>query len=149
MKIDFGSGYNPKEGYSTCDITTSPFLDFISYDNKIYSREGEVKENTVDKIRCRNVLHHVKDLQALLTNFYRYLKIGGELEIIDCAKEFYPQNVILDNIWYRWFDDGKRGVWYSTEYRSFIPYLQKIGFVIKEHKIINEKENFLCEKIIL
>ena len=31
--IDFGSGYNPKFGYKTCDVTTLPQLDF-QYDGK-------------------------------------------------------------------------------------------------------------------
>ena len=31
--IDFGSGYNPKFGYKTCDVTTLPQSDF-QYDGK-------------------------------------------------------------------------------------------------------------------
>lgn len=31
--IDFGSGYNPKAGYKTCDVTTFPQLNF-QYDGK-------------------------------------------------------------------------------------------------------------------
>ena len=143
LKIDFGSGYNPKEGHCTCDITTSPFLDFISHDNKIYSREGELAQGTVDKIYCRNVLHHIKDVNLLLKNFYKYLKIGGELEIVDCSKDFYKQNIFLDTLWYRWFDDGKRNIWFSNFYRDFQPLIENAGFMIKEHSIKNEKECFI------
>ena len=29
LKIDFGSGYNPKKGYKSCDITNLPNLDYV------------------------------------------------------------------------------------------------------------------------
>lgn len=119
IRIDYGSGYNPQPGYKTCDITESPFLDYISKDNKIFDKEGEVADETIDEIFCRNVIHHVKDLKNLFDNFYRYLKKGGRFVVVEPRKEFFHQNVILDNIWYRWFDGGKRNVWFSSYYRDY------------------------------
>ena len=46
LKIDFGSGYNPRKGYKTCDITYSPFLDYV-YDihkNKIIPPKNGVRK---------------------------------------------------------------------------------------------------------
>lgn len=63
LKIDFGSGYNPKKGYKTCDMTLSPYLDFISKDNKIYDKKGEIQKNSVDVIHCRNTLYEVKEVE--------------------------------------------------------------------------------------
>ena len=146
LKIDFGSGYNPKIGYCTCDITTSPFLDFVSHDNKIYNRKGEIKSNSVDTIHCRNVLHHIKDLDNLLNNFYKYLKQDGTLEIIDCSKDFFYKNVILDIFWYKWFDGGKRNIWFSKNYRNISDIVNNAGFHIIEHKYVDEKEIIICKK---
>ena len=41
LKIDFGSGYSPRKGYSTCDITYSPFLDYV-YDIQLNDSNGRV-----------------------------------------------------------------------------------------------------------
>ena len=47
LKIDFGSGYNPKKGFKTCDITFSPYLDYV------YDKENNIildlNKNSVDE----------------------------------------------------------------------------------------------------
>ena len=85
-KLDFGSGYNPEKDFKTCDIYgyVDYYFDPISY-----------KVNTDDKfdyIRCRNVIHHIKDIDKLSQEFNRLLTDGGTLEIIECRKEYYNEN---------------------------------------------------------
>lgn len=146
IRIDYGSGYNPQPGYKTCDITESPFLDYISKDNKIFDKEGEVADETIDEIFCRNVIHHVKDLKNLFDNFYRYLKKGGRFVVVEPRKEFFHQNVILDSIWYRWFDGGKRNVWFSSYYRDYTKIACDCGFTIASNTLNKEKECYLFIK---
>ena len=68
LKIDFGSGYSPKKGYKTCDITYAPYLNFV------YDRENNTiigcEENSVDEFYLRNVVHHLPNL----TNTFQCLK---------------------------------------------------------------------------
>ena len=87
LKIDFGSGYNPKSGYKTCDVTYAPFLDYV-YDQEkneiLYCENG-----SVDEFHLRNVVHHVKDLSAMFECLKKYLKEDGLLTIIDVRKKCY------------------------------------------------------------
>lgn len=139
LKIDFGSGYNPKKGYKTCDMTLSPYLDFISKDNKIYDKKGEIQKNSVDVIHCRNTLHHVKDLESLIKNFYTYLKPNGRLEVIDCRKEYFKGNVFLDKVWYRYINKNEN-IYISETYNDYKKMCESVGFkkVIERYK--EEKE---------
>ena len=85
-KLDFGSGYNPEAGFKTCDIYG--YVDYY-FDPETY------KVNTDDKfdyIRCRNVIHHIKDINKLSEELNRILNTGGTLEIIECRKENYKEN---------------------------------------------------------
>lgn len=90
--IDFGSGYNPKAGYKTCDITTFPQLDF-QYDGK--DEIVGLREKSVDVFYLRNVVHHIPDLQRTFTTLKKYLKVGGKLVIIDCKKVIIRQMYFL------------------------------------------------------
>lgn len=77
--IDFGSGYNPKAGYKTCDITTFPQLDF-QYDGK--DEIVGLREKSVDVFYLRNVVHHIPDLQRTFTKEFvdnMAFKISEEL----------------------------------------------------------------------
>ncbi len=99
IKIDFGSGYNPKEGYLTCDITYSPYLDYV-YDienNKILGLE----EKSVDEFYLKNVLHH-SDIEAVAKCLFQYLKRDGIITIIEPLPEKYDSNRCLDIYWYRY-----------------------------------------------
>jgi len=119
MKLDFGSGYNPQKGYSTCDVTSSPYLDFLFDGEKIISREtgSEVRDNTFEEIHCKNVLHHVEDVEKLLNYLKNKLTFGGQLIIIDSNKSSYQRNLILDLLWYR-FVIPTYEIWFSKEYRD-------------------------------
>jgi len=136
-KLDFGSGYNPKAGFKTCDINgyVDYYFDMISY-----------KVDTDDKfdyIRCRNVIHHIKDIDKLSKEFNRLLKDDGVLEIIDVREEYYSENYYLDYLWYR-FVIPRHEVWFCEQYRNCKNYFKE--FDLAEHKKEKEKEIFLFHK---
>ena len=84
IKLDFGSGYNPMHDYKTCDIYG--YVDYY-FDPIEYKIDAE--DNTFDVIRCRNVIHHIKDIDKLSKEFKRVLKTNGVLEITEARKEYY------------------------------------------------------------
>lgn len=145
LYIDIGSGYNPAKGYKTADITGLPYLDYLIKDNKIYSRNGELKENSVNKFRLRNTIHHVKDLNIFLNNLFKYLKPNGTIEIIDCNKEHYFSNYCLDNLWYRYVIPRKE-IFIADNYRDYAKVAKKNGFNVIRQNIINEKEITILRK---
>lgn len=146
IKIDFGSGYNPKRGYKTCDFTNSPNLDYLARGNRIYSRSGEVKENTVNEIYCRNVIHHIKDFDDLFNNFYKYIKKNGKLKIIDCRKDYYYSNFFMDRLWYR-FINYSPNIYISENYRDYETACKKAGFILINKSYKEEKEILVFKKI--
>lgn len=122
-----------------------PYLDYVCIGNKIYDRESEINDNVVDRIHCRNVIHHINDLLGLFTNFYRYLKEDGELEIIECTKESYQANYFLDTLWYRYVIPRKE-VWFADKYRDYISIAKQIGFKVKTVDTVNEKEHYILTR---
>lgn len=134
--IDFGSGYNQKAGYKTCDVTGFPQLDFW-YDGK--DEIVGLREKSVDVFYLRNVVHHIPDLQRTFTTLKKYLKVGGKLIIIDCNKDHYKINVFLDNLWYR-FVGNNNEIFISKSYRDYINVLIKLGFKQLYYKSFKEKE---------
>jgi len=136
MKIDFGCGYNPKDGYQTCDITGYPQLDYFydSNQNKIIGLE----DNTVEEIHCRNVIHHIKDLKKLFIEFKRVLMPNGTIVIIEANRESYETNVFLDKLWYRSIIP-RMDIWFSETYRDFIKYIPR-GLKVTSNEIVDEKQ---------
>jgi len=116
MKIDFGSGHAPAVGYRTCDMTAAPFLDYY-FDANEYAIL-DCGDASVDVIRCRNVLHHVKDIRQLLIEFRRVLKPNGRIIIIEASKDCYRINVFLDILWYRYVT-SRPDIWVSPVYRDY------------------------------
>ena len=143
--IDIGSGYNPAKGYKTADITEFPNLDYIIKNNKIYSKISELKVNSVDKFRLRNVIHHVKNLDEFFNNLFKYLKKTGIIEIIDCNKTNYFANFCLDNLWYRYIIPRKE-IFIADNYRDYTKIAKKSGFNVLKQNIINEKEITILRK---
>jgi ubiquinone/menaquinone biosynthesis C-methylase UbiE len=144
LKIDFGSGYNPKEGYKTCDITKAPYLNYY-YDIKSNEIIG-LKESTVDKFHLRNVIHHIEDIDVVLNKLHTYLKTDGIVEIIECRKEHYKSNFFLDRLWYR-FIIPRNEIWFSETYRDYTKVLNQLGFTLIHKEYINEKEVSLWKKL--
>ncbi len=143
LKIDFGSGYNPKKGYKSCDITNLPNLDYV------YCEESneiiDCKENSVDEFYLRNVVHHLPSIEKTISCLYRYLKKDGIVRIIDVRKEYYQKNVILDIIWYRYVIP-RYEVYFSKVYRDYFKILKKLNFILIDKYYDEEKEVSIWKK---
>ena len=126
--IDIGSGYNPKEGYLTCD--TEYGCDYYSID--------EIPDNFVDVFHMRNVLHHVKDLNTCIKKILTKCKNDAIVDVIDCSEEYFYQNFFLDNLWYRYVNK-RPDIYISPKYRDFINIFTNNGFLLLEQKIHEEK----------
>ena len=90
LNIDFGSGYHPKSGYKTCDITFAPYLDYV-YDRDTNTILG-CKENSVDEFYLKNVLHHA-DIKMVSECLFRYLKNEGIITVIEPLPEKYEYSI--------------------------------------------------------
>ena len=132
-KLDFGSGYNLKKGYKSCDIIKKPFLDYICVDNKILC-----EDNLFNTIHVRNVLHHIYNIEDIILEFNRVLKKNGLLIIIDVRKKYYKSNVILDILWYRYILPDYN-IYISKKYRDYISVIKKY-FKLVSKKYKQEKE---------
>lgn len=115
MKLDFGSGHNPRKGYKTCDITNSPYLDYV-FDPITY--KVSCPNETFDEIFVKNVLHHVKDLDKLFKELKRILTKNGKIVIVEPRKEFYHKNLNLDLLWYRYINP-RYDIWICPFYRDY------------------------------
>lgn len=133
-KLDFGSGHNPKDGYMTCDIYgyVDYFFDPIEY-------AIDCPDNFFDVIRCHNVIHHIKDIDRLSSEFHRVLKNGGIINITESTKETYRINYYLDYLWYR-FIIPRYEIWFSPKYRDCREHFTK--FKLIEYTVNMEKELF-------
>jgi hypothetical protein len=129
--IDIGSGHNPKSGWLTCD--TNAYCDFYSIE--------EIPNNYVDSFNMRNVLHHIRDLDNFINKLKLKCKYSTIINITDCTKEYYAQNVFLDNLWYRGIFK-RYDIDIIKEYRD----LEKI-FIDNGFKLINKHKQ--KEKLIL
>lgn len=136
LRIDFGSGYNPKKGYKTCDVTTNPMLDY-QYDGK--DTIIGLEENSIDVFYMRNVVHHIPNLQITFKAIRKYIKSSGKLIIIDCNRKHFNTNVILDKIWYRYVGNDNN-IFISETYRDYMKILTELGFKQTFYKQLKEKE---------
>lgn len=137
-KLDFGSGYNPESEYETCDI-----YGYVDYYFDPIEYKINIEDKSFDIIRCRNVIHHVQDLDKLSKEFSRILKGGGILEITEPRKEFYNANYYLDYLWYR-FVIPRYEVWFSKKYRDCRDYFKE--FDLGYYDTFEEKELFIFIK---
>ncbi len=144
LKIDFGSGYNSKNYYKTCDITFSPILDY-HYDQTNNVIIG-LKENSVDEFYLRNVIHHLPNIEKTFFGLDKYLKKGGILRIIDVREKFFPQNYFLDRLWYR-FIVPRDDIWFSKNYRDYKQILKNMNYRLIHFYNIEEKEVSVWKKL--
>ncbi|AOZ62079.1 hypothetical protein QCM8_161 [Bacillus phage QCM8] len=135
MKLDYGSGSQPKAGFLSSDFIGTPNYDFYIKDYKVI----DAADNSCDVIHCRNVIHHIpeKDLPILFAEFKRLLKPDGELIISEPRKEFHEQNLILDLIWYRWVVNN-RDIMIPYNYVDYKQYLSEFDIVSVEDEFKNE-----------
>lgn len=144
--IDYGSGYNPCDGYKTADITGFPNLDFLIINNHIYNKDSELSKSSVDKFRLRNVIHHIKNLNELFEQLRYYIKDNGTIDIVECSKEYYNTNYYLDYLWYR-FIIPRYEIWFSKNYRDYISAAESHGFIVTNRFKKDEKEYITLKAI--
>ncbi len=134
LRIDFGSGYNPRPGYKTCDFIPLPTLDywFDANNNVIMG----LSEDSVDEFYLRNTIHHIPDLQGLCRLLYKYLRSNGIITVIEPCPSAFPVNYLLDCIYYRWVN-SKPEIWFSSEYRDYFRCFVVNGFSILESRAID------------
>ncbi|TYQ16937.1 UNVERIFIED_CONTAM: hypothetical protein Cloal_3518 [Acetivibrio alkalicellulosi] len=136
LKIDFGCGLKPEPGYKTCDITTYPYLDYW-YD-PVSHTITDLKPLSIDELRCRNVLHHIYDLEDSIIALDRYIKPEGIIRVIEPRKEYFDINVMLDTIYYHGVCNMK-DMWFSKSYREYIHIFENIGYQILKRRDIENK----------
>jgi len=132
-RLDYGSGYNPRKNFYTADIYghVDYYIDPTTY--KLNTN------NKFDFILARNVLHHIKNLDKLVKEFYSMLNDNGRVAVIEPAKEYYKQNYILDYIWYR-FVIPRYEVWFCDHYRDYEKNFIANGFRLLKSFRLKEKE---------
>lgn len=135
MKLDYGSGRQPKEGFLSSDFVGTPNYDFYIKDYRVIG----VKDHSVEVLHCRNVIHHIpeKDLPKLFAEFKRLLKHNGKLIISEPREEYHLQNKILDIIWYRFLTYDK-DIMIPQEYVDYKKYLTDFNIVDIENEFNNE-----------
>lgn len=135
MKLDYGSGRQPKEGFLSSDFCGAPNYDFYIKDYKVLG----AKDHSFDVIHCRNVIHHIPecDLPVLFAEFNRLLKPEGQLIISEPREKFHKQNLILDIIWYRFlvYDDK---IMLPYKYVDYKQYLTDFEVIETENEFNNE-----------
>jgi hypothetical protein len=135
--IDIGSGYNPKKGYLTCDVNS--YCDYHTID--------DINDNYVDKFHIRNTLHHIKDLNGFITKLFNKLKIDSEIEIIDCNKKYFEQNLYLDRLWYRYIFN-RPDIYIQSHYIDYVPLFKHNGFKLIYRYEENEKLFLKFKKVV-
>jgi predicted SAM-dependent methyltransferase len=86
MRINLGSGNDPKEGYTNLDHLDLPNVDVV---HNLLHFPYPFEDNSAEKIHCADVIEHLpnftKDDKPMITAFieecHRILKPGGELYI--------------------------------------------------------------------
>jgi len=135
MKLDYGSGRQPKQGFATSDFVGTPNYDYYIKDYKVLG----AKDHSFEAIHCRNVIHHIpeQDLPTLFNEFKRLLKKDGLLIISEPRKEFHEQNKLLDWIWYRHLTNDTN-IMIPDEYVDYKQYLVDFDIVSSQDEYNNE-----------
>lgn len=129
MKLDFGSGFAPIKGWATLD----------SGANCTFNSINEIPDNTITKIRFRNVLHHIQDLDLLFSEITPKLRSNAKIIVIECREEYYRANLILDLLWYR-FIQNRTDIHIAPRYRDYRKTLKNLGFTLQQQTVEDEKE---------
>ncbi|WP_099301896.1 methyltransferase domain-containing protein [Bacillus sp. Marseille-P3800] len=142
LKLDYGSGSQPKEGYLSSDFCGSPNYDYFIEDYKVVG----ANDCSFDIINCRNVIHHIPeiDLHILFNEFQRLLKPNGCLIISEPRKEFHLENKLLDIIWYRFLTYNPL-IMIPDEYINYKEYL--INFSVESIEEHYNNEILVCRKL--
>lgn len=143
MKLDYGSGRQPKQGFMSSDFCGAPNYDFYIEDYVVQ----DLPDNSCSYIHCRNVIHHIpeKDLHKLVAEFRRLLKPDGVLIISEPRKEFHVQNKILDIVWYR-FLVNDRTIMVPNDYVDYKMYFKPFFDVLSTTNEFNNEILVLMDR---
>ncbi len=91
IKLEIGSGKNPRTDYLTCDIRDLPQVDYVCDAHSLPFDDGQV-----DVIFSRHLIEHftLKEFLKVLEEWNRVLDIGGEIYII-CPNLLWHLDQIL------------------------------------------------------
>ena len=137
IKLDYGSGAKPREGFKTSDFTGTSNLDYFIVDYRVI----DLEDNSCDVIHCRNVIHHIpeQDLPILFDEFNRLLKKGGKLIISEPKEEYHKQNLFLDMIWYRFLVYNKN-IMLPLKYVNFRNFVKSGVFTLVSEEMDKKNE---------
>jgi predicted SAM-dependent methyltransferase len=77
-KLNFGSGKDFREGFTTMDLVDMPGIDIVHNANVF---PYPIKTEFFDYIEARDILEHLDDVVKVMEELHRILKTGGELFI--------------------------------------------------------------------
>lgn len=135
MKLDYGSGSQPKVGFKSSDFCGSPNYDYYIIDYKVLDTE----DKSFDTIHCRNVIHHIpeQDLTILFDEFDRLLAKNGRLIISEPMEWYHEQNKILDMLWYNFLVKDEK-IMIPDKYVDYKKYLTKFEIIDRMEEYQNE-----------
>ena len=80
MKIDFGCGGKPKDGFVGCDVRSNPGVKYVCdcWDIGVY-----VDECTIDEVTSRHMFEHISFVNGCRTldAWFKILKSGGRVSM--------------------------------------------------------------------
>lgn len=136
MKLDFGSGYAPCPKWATLDCGA----------NCTFNAIDEIPDNSIDKIRFRNVLHHIENLESLFNAMIPKFTNRIRITVIECRPEYFKSNVFLDNLWYRGITK-RPDIYIANQYRDYAVTILNKGFEMIRSSTTDEKEIKIFKKI--
>jgi len=135
MKLDYGSGRQPKEGFKSSDFCGAPNYDYYIINYKVL----DINDSICEVIHCRNVIHHIpeKDLSTLFKEFDRLLRDDGILIISEPREEYHEQNKFLDMLWYNFLVKDNT-IMIPDKYVNYKKYLTQFEIVDRIEEYQNE-----------
>lgn len=131
MKLDFGSGFAPCPGWATLD----------EGENCTFNSIDQLQDDSISRLRFRNVLHHIEDMESLFKALMPKLRKRSKIVVIECRREYFKANVCLDILWYRFFQ--YRPMYIAPQYRDYTSIIEKYGFTVQQRTYKNEKEEIV------
>ncbi len=136
IKLDYGSGYNPKAGFKTADMVGRP--DYYIQDCQVLN----LPDKSCRVVCMKNVFHHVLNTDKLNKEMERILEERGRLVVVEPSKENYESNKFWDQLWYRGIIPRSEIVW-SNEYRDPAKHFKSFKLITR--KLNNPYEVFIFE----
>jgi SAM-dependent methyltransferase len=75
VKLDLGSGPEPREGYEGVDITA---YEGVPHQVDLFSYPWPFADHSVTEVQCHHFVEHVPDLVGFMGELYRVMTDGGQ-----------------------------------------------------------------------